>query len=63
MVDLIENICIKNMGVYHSFIKMKPQLYFFLKKPQLYYLFHLRSLTILFRMKCETSLRLKTVII
>ena len=26
-------ICIKNIGVWHSFEKMKPQLCFFLKKP------------------------------
>ena len=25
--------CIKNIGVWHSFEKMKPQLCFFLKKP------------------------------
>ena len=31
---LIEKI-FKNIGVYHSFEKMKPQLFFFLKKPSL----------------------------
>ena len=33
MLILLEKIYIKNMGVYHSFEKMKPQLCFFLKKP------------------------------
>ena len=32
---LLEKICIKNMDVYHSFEKMKPQLCFFLKKASL----------------------------
>ena len=33
--QLMEKIglCIKNMGVYHSFEKMKPQLCFYFKKP------------------------------
>ena len=31
----MEETCIKNMGVYHSFDKMKPQLCFFFKKPSL----------------------------
>ena len=36
---LMEKIftCIKNIGVWHSFEKMKPQLCFFLKKPFLVY--------------------------
>ena len=29
--QLMENICIENMGVKHSFEKIKPQLCFFLK--------------------------------
>ena len=37
MIYLIEKICIKNMGVYHSFENIKLQLCFFLKKPSLVY--------------------------
>ena len=36
---LMEKICIKNMGVYNSFEKMKPQLCFFLKTFSTLFLF------------------------
>ena len=38
MISFNGKICIKNLGVWHSFEKMKLQLCFFLKKPSLVFI-------------------------